>query len=99
VNWEEKLEAFKQLVGDFNVYLKMRSPGNWYVHTAYLEIGGDGLLASPTGTGRTPEVAADNHWRTYVTDLSLDRYLVLSVPGRDRKHYRWQGYMWRELDK
>jgi hypothetical protein len=99
MNWEEKLEAFKGLVGEFNVSLNMRAPGNWYVHTSFLEIGGNGLLSSVAGTGRTPEMAAENHWREYVTDLPLDHYLVVQLPGRGRRHFRWQGYMWRELEK
>src|SRR5690606_8510509 len=38
-----------------------------------------------------------DHWRKLVTDLPLDRFIVTSPTNERRQHWRWHGYMWREL--
>ena len=32
-----------------------------------------------------------------VQNLALDRYIVVSAYRDDRKQWRWNGYMWREI--
>jgi len=72
------------------------APGNWYL-SLDLEVGGDGLLVSVTGNGRSPEAAVEDAWKTCTT-LPVDRYLVLR-PGDNqrRRHYRWNGFGFQEV--
>lgn len=97
MTWEEKFAAMKALVGDFSIRLAMRAPGDWYVDCRGREIGGDGLLASLSGDGRTPQEAVEDDWRKNVEELPADRYLVLRAMHSDRRHVRWNGFMWIEV--
>ena len=96
MDWEQKLEALSCL-GE--VSLMMRQPGNWYVHgPAGVEIKEEGCLASPTQRGATPRAAVEECWIQY-TKLAADRYLVVNAMARDsRRHIRWNGFMWQELE-
>mgnify|MGYP001558321272 CR=1 FL=1 len=91
MTWEEKFEAIKAL-GEAHV--DMRSPGDWYVDSQ-MYVGGDGMLTGVYGNGASPQEAIEAHWKMY-SALPHDRYVVTGY-GADRKHHRWNGYMWRAL--
>lgn len=98
MNWGQKLEALKALCGEFNVSLKMRAPGDWYVETTGLEIKVNAsILSSHTSRAPSPEKAVEDAWRAYVEDLPPDRYLVVGAMRSSRRHVRWNGFMWQDL--
>lgn len=89
MTWEEKLAALQSLT---ETSLRMRKPGDWYVDAYGLrEIGGNGILDSAYGNGKTPQEAVENDWLK-MTSLASDLYI--RVKG---KNYRWMGYMWRQV--
>jgi hypothetical protein len=96
MNWEQKLDAIQSLAGSFDVSLKMRGPGNWYVHTG-LEVGGDGMLASVAGNGTTPEEAVNDIWRKYTDDMKPGRFIVVDSMGKARRQVRWNGFTWKDV--
>ena len=83
-----------ELCGWPNVGLKMREPGNWYMAFS-AEIGGDGMLTSPTCAGKTP-FDAINQTFAQLTELPDDRYLVVRKLNGDRR-FRWNGFMWSDV--
>jgi hypothetical protein len=93
MTWEQKLAAL-QALGDCS--LRMREPGDWYV-CDHIEIGGNGFLLSPTCGETTPEKAVETVWAQYVTNLPSDRHLVINAGAINRRHVRWNGYMWKDL--
>lgn len=98
MNWEEKLAAIKSIDG--SVSLVMRKPGDWYVSTHAEVTGGElhSVLSSPYGNGRTPQAAVEDHWRQLVDELPQDQYIVLNAMQSNRRHVRWNGHMWADLE-
>lgn len=99
LTWEQKLAAF-QAISDHS--LRMRKPGDWYVDATRLEIKespDSSVLVGTYGNGATPAAAVEDHWRKYVTDLAPGAYIVANAFREDRKHYRWNGFMWAELPR
>lgn len=95
MNWEQKLAAI-QALGDTS--LRMRKPGDWYVSSTRMEIGGDGMLSGEYGNGRTPEEAVEEHWRIY-TNLPPGKFIVIGAYTDKRRQVRWNGYMWEDIAK
>lgn len=93
MNWQQKADALNSLS---EISLKIRAAGDWYV-SQRTEVGGDGVLRGIYGNGATPEEAVENHWCVLVTELQPTRYIATNSMGDDRKHWRWNGYMWREI--
>lgn len=94
ITWEHKLAAMQELGGD-DVQLRMRKPGDWYLNTPSVEIGGNGVLRSAYSNGATPEEAVLNTWADWLS-LPSDHYLQVSRLGRTRR-YVWGQFMWKEL--
>ena len=92
MNWQEKADALDSLA---EIDIKIRKVNDWYV-SQRTEIGGDGMLLGSYGNGTTPEEAIENHWFQLVDDLPIDKYIVTAAMNNERKHWRWNGYMWRE---
>jgi hypothetical protein len=92
MTWEQKFEAIQTLSP--SAKLAMRKPGDWFMHTG-IERGGDGMLASVYDNGKTPEEAVENTFAALI-NIPSDRYLVVQ-DSRGRRHYRWSGFMWKEL--
>lgn len=95
LTWEQQLVAIKAFAGDFNVSLKMRKPGDWYVE-AHMSLGGDGMLLGTYGNGRTPEEAVEDHWRIFAVEIPDDRYVV-ATGEQPYRRARWNGFMWSLL--
>lgn len=95
MNTEEKFAALGALA-PYAASLWMRNPGDWYVHLKGVEIGGDGMLASPASSGKTPFEAIEKCWAEHAT-LPAGRYIVLNAMQTTRRHVRWNGFMWQEL--
>jgi len=93
MNWEQKLMAI-QALGD--TFLKMREPGNWYVHTTGLEVGGDGMLRGVGGDGSSPERAVEDRWEKILA-IGPPLYLVINAYRDNRRQVRWNGYMWLDI--
>lgn len=98
MNWQQKLQALQQLT---DTYLRMRSPGDWYISAAYRDVSrDDGIFlnsSSSSGRGRTPKEAVENDWRKLVTELPLGGYVVLNAWMLNRRHLRWNGTAWIDL--
>ncbi len=93
MDWQQKADALNSLA---DIHINIREAGDWWVNQS-TEIGGDGMLLGSFGNGATPEEAIEDHWRVLVTDLAPGRYIVVSAYRDDRKQWRWNGYMWREI--
>lgn len=93
MTWEEKLNALQHLASHF---LKMRRPGDWYIH-ASLGIKKDCLLCCEYGQGKTPQEAVDNHWDIY-TNLGEGQTIVVDSYKASRKEYVWDNFMWKQVN-
>jgi len=94
MNFDEQWEAINALA---EASLKKDMNGKWYV-SQRVDIGGDGMLSGFTGRGVTPELAIAEHWRL-LTGVEEGKYLVLNAASENRKHYRWNKFMWQELTR
>lgn len=88
MTWEQKFAALQALT---DTSLRMRKPGDWYVNAYDRAIGGNGLLQSNYGNGKTPEEAVENDW-LQMTQIASD--LHIRVKG---KNYQWNGFMWAQV--
>lgn len=93
MEWQDKFQAIASLDGGAS--LKLRDDGTWYV-SARIEIGGNGVLMTPCSTGKTPEEAVEDEWAN-LTTLEPEQYLVVNSFQPDRRHFRWNGFMWQSL--
>jgi len=101
LTWRQKWEALEALG---NVSLERNVHGEFYLSIEGVELkehAGDGVLTGSTGE-HSPhlEQAILNTWDRCVTNLPADGYLVVEkwIDGHVRKHYKWQGFMWQELE-
>jgi hypothetical protein len=94
MTWEQKLMAL-QVLTDTSV--RMRKPGDWYVSAVGRDIGGDGFLRGVYGNGKTPQGAVEDDWRQLVVALPADRYVHIERSGVKKK-FRWNDFMWKEVD-
>ena len=93
MTWEEKVEAINCIAG---VSLHMRFPGNWYA-TSSLSVKRGSLLGSFCGNGKTPQDAIEDYWKQ-LTNLKDEEYLVSGLYP-NRKAFKWNGFMWKEVDE
>lgn len=94
MSWEEKLAALQALT---DTCLQMRRPGEWYVSARYRAIGGNGVLSGTYGEGLSPSQAVENDWLLIVEHLAPGLFIVIEAPDAPRRHFRWAGFMWKEL--
>ena len=92
MTWEEKFAAINAIE---EASLIMRKPGDWLV-SQHVEIGGDGVLRGDYGNGRSPEEAVERHW-DILTQVKPPSYVVTNAMRPNRKHWRWEGFMWKEI--
>lgn len=97
MTWEEKFEALNCLAPG---RLIMRKPGDWYISRG-IEVTSDSspVLKGMYGNGTSPEQTILNDWDVLVDSIKPDEYLVVSAGSVDRKHFRWNGFMWNELPR
>lgn len=95
LDWEQKLEAIKALLpgGAHSVCLRMREPGNWYVETSRVHVVREGIQASASGSGATPEAAVDTAWGR-MTDLPKGANLIVEPLTGPALVAKWNGFMW-----
>jgi hypothetical protein len=98
MTWEKKFAALKSLAGDFNVSLRMRTPGDWYVDVRGIEVADHNFLTSPTHSGKTPSDAVERCWKEH-TELPTGSYLVKNAMLPERIAFKWNGYMWGLFDE
>ena len=94
MDWQQKLQAMTSLVGTFNICLKMRKPGDWYVSVQGREILEGSILAGSYGNGSTPQEAVEDDWRKCTEDLKPHQCIVTNAYGPERRQVRWNGFMW-----
>lgn len=94
LSWEQKLAACAALA---EVSLKMRKPGDWYVCQS-VNIKRKHTLSGNYGNGTSPEDAIADHWKVLTELLKPDECIVIGI-GAGRKGYRWNGFMWREVEE
>ena len=95
MNWQQKLSAVQALCGTFNVAVRMRNPGDWYVNDC-TEIKDGSILRGEYGNGATPEQAVEDHW-DILTNLPHEQYIVVRAAREDRRAVRWNGFMWEDV--
>jgi hypothetical protein len=93
MDWQQKAAAL-DAVADIRVCI--RKPNDWYVDQR-IDVGGDGMLRGIYGNGTTPIEAIEDHWQQLVVNLAPGRYLVIDAAGEKRRHVRWNGFMWVDL--
>lgn len=93
LTWEQQLAACQALS---ECVLKMRRPGDWYVLQSNVEIGGDGLLRSASGTGISPQGAIEDHFKN-MTILGARQYVAVNAMQPARRQVRWNGFMWMDV--
>lgn len=96
MNWEEKFAAIKA-IGGMDTAITMRSPGDWHVTGTRIEIAHDGMLLSTTEHGRSPQEAVELRWKQLTELTGKQTHLVLNAYGDNRRHVRWNGYMWVDV--
>lgn len=97
MNWEQMLMAMKALSSD--VVLGMREPSNWYVQAHGIELrepAESGMLTSITVAEPSPERAVQAYWKRLTNPTSL---IVRGAYSPDRRHLRWNGYMWEDASR
>jgi hypothetical protein len=96
MNWEQKFGAINALA---EASLRMRAPGDWYVSQS-VEIKEGAVLCSTGGyRSPSPEAAVERHWRNLTQLTPKQDYIVTNAYGEHRKHWLWNGYMWKELPR
>lgn len=95
MEWSDKFMAMKALAGN-NTAIHARSESDWYVVVPSVEIGGNGILESPAVSGRTPQEAIELEWES-LTKIKAGRFLVVNAMKSTRRHVRWNGYMWEDV--
>jgi hypothetical protein len=97
MTYEEKWMAVKGLIGEFDLKLCMRKPGDWYILVAHLEIGNGFTISGVDGNGATPEAAVNRLWDS-LTKLKPGEFLV--VDGfNNRAEFTWNGFMWQKYTR
>lgn len=97
LTWEQKLMALQAI--DPDIAIKMRAPGDWYVDCC-MEVKtvlDSAVLNGHYGNGVSPEEAIHDHWRQVVEDLPVTGFIVVGASSQNRKQYRWNRFMWKEL--
>lgn len=95
MTWQQKAAALNALS---ELQLRIDVNNQWFVHHVRVEIGDGHIRKSIAGRGCTPEEAINDQWRHNVTELDLNgKYLVVNAMGQNRRHVRWNGFMWQEL--
>jgi hypothetical protein len=98
MTFQDKAEALESLAELFIRLTAIYDPdGRWVASMERAEIGGDGMLCSLAGYGRTPEAAVDDLWRNVTVDLPPEKYVVVNAYGDNRRKVRWARFMWRDV--
>lgn len=96
MNWTQKLKAI-QAIGRYNeVSLRMRDDYSWYVASVEVDRKEGNVLSSGLQKGNNPEEAVEQWW-DWATDLKF--YLVTRQSGKDRRAFKWNGFMWQDVEE
>lgn len=96
MNWKQKALALMRLTGAFNFSLVLRESGNWYVSHKGVERKEGGCLSGGCTIADTPEQAIEECW-DWATDPNY--YLVKGAYSDNRKAFKWNGFMWEEIEE
>lgn len=96
MTWEQKFIALKALSPE--MHLTTTLDREWVCAGKGLEESSDHspVLAGVTGFGKTPEQAVENMWLR-VEQQPADSYFVLGAFRENRRHVKWNGFMWVEV--
>lgn len=99
LDWEDKFEALNALA-ECKIFPLAISPvreDRFGASLKGIEIKNNGMLESAVGFGLHVYSAVEKLWDICVTDLRPDQYLVKdSFSDTKRRHFRWNGFMWKE---
>ena len=90
---QQKALAMAALADGFAILLDM--VGEWCCHLPGVETGDGTMLSAGGPHAATPSGAIEAHWEE-ITNLPPNKYLVLHATRRNRRHVRWNGYMWAD---
>lgn len=91
----QKLAALTALDADTALVFS-KYTGQVFVTMPNVEIGDGCVLSGFTEHRDTFEEAIDAVWQR-LTTLPLEEHLVYRAMSDQRKHFRWNGYMWQDL--
>jgi len=94
---EQKLLAIEALSPKFKVELLMRKPGDWYCSHG-LSIGTSGYSSSCGGDGKNPFDAIIDAFERLTKIEKKDEAVIVSRPGQPDRFFRWNGFMWAEVE-
>ena len=96
MSWYQKLSYLRELSPHANVI--MRPDGTLYVRDICIEIGGSGMLSSPTQAGRTPEAAVNECWQQCTKPQGHPLRLIKDAYKPTRSEYIWSNKRWLRID-
>ena len=92
MTWREKLAYLQELAPTARVV--QRDDDTFYVECVHLEIGGDGVLRSPTQLARTRAQAVNECWKEYTAPRGRPLRVVKDARRPTRTEYVWAGDHW-----
>jgi len=96
MNWQQKALALHSLSGTFNFSLHLREDGTWFVNLTGIERKEGRCLSSGCQVAKTPEQAIEGCW-AWATESGY--YLVKGASSDDRRAFKWNGFMWEEIEE
>jgi hypothetical protein len=96
MTWEQKLAALDALAGQGTI--AMRKPGDWLC-SHRLSIKDQCILKGGCGNGATPQDAIEDQWSRLTEKLARHELIVIDEMKASRRAFRWNGFMWREIDE
>lgn len=92
MTWEEKFMAIDAISPAPS--LRMRKPGEWYIHTDIDRKQGS-ILSGGLIMAASPEGAVEQWWEWAIDE----RYYLVTRDSSGRLAVRWNGYMWARVNE
>jgi len=92
MTWREKLKHIRALSPRATPVV--RDNGTWYVAHSDVEIGGNGMLRSPTQAARTAAGAVRECWKQLTSIRGRPLRVIKDAMLLTRREYVWAGDQW-----
>ena len=93
MDWQQKVKACKA-IGDIEI--KMQDIGDWYInHSGVDRREGNFLCSGVVTNAKTPEEAINQHWEWLLDPV----YYIVVNNYKGRHAFRWNGFMWEEVEE
>jgi len=92
---QQKFLAMRSLCDATQIRIDLN--GNFYVRLPGVERARRGMLSSLGAHADCPIKAIDQTWEQ-ITSLTSYETIVVDAMKSQRKEYRWDGFMWKQLE-